>query len=410
MTAFKKLFCLSVFLFSLASQALTVSYMPGSGGRGQKIPTHIFVIGYAGGLGDQLFKSAVSRARRYRELYPKHQIAFIGPDKLDESLSSYDSYAEYRSALSRFGLELEHMDDKWLLSNRLMPLLKSFKQIQSIDIFSHSAAHLGVGLEDIPSSSSYYKYKRFNYLTEGLSSLKSHFLSGAYIMLHGCNSGFTQAPKMAALLGIPVAGSLSSTNTQELFSDDSWYFNDSGRYPRGVSRSSYNSSSFASGRFSCSSGHCHRMRPEAYPYVGGWGRLTAGLTHYKFFCGTAEASSACKQTMALALLGHPGVNSRAAYDLSAFKENVKEFLCPDSNRASAKKECFEKMEASLTDPTVSYAGLLSGKPVRCDFAGCDVKISCGRKCSITHVGANPQPRTMQNEFRAYVEGFRLLQR
>ncbi|MEZ4814210.1 MAG: hypothetical protein R3A80_03265 [Bdellovibrionota bacterium] len=224
--------------------------------------------------------------------------------------------------------------------------------------------------------------------------------------------GFMQAPKLAKTLRVPVAGSLSFTNTQEIFANNKWYFNDAGKYPAGMSRATYNTISYDNADHTCSTGHCHRMKPEPYPYAGYWGNLNAGLSHYKFFCGTAQASENCKKAMALSLFGFPSIVKNTDLDKENFKFLAKDFLCSDSNRVDERRRCFQKMEDSLSNPEMSYTDMLRGKTLNCNFEKCDVVIECTEEagsCQITHAPNNPEPRTMQNEFKAYVEGFELLQ-
>lgn len=400
----------TLFLFALPASALSVSRFTESPALNPTLKTHVFVMGYGGGLVDQFFKTAVARARKYQENFPDRQYVFIGPDKIDKTSASYDSYEEYRAVLQRLKLTPERLDEKYLLSNRLLEILENYTQIESLEFMSHSAAHLGVGLDDVPSNSPLAAYKRFNAQSEGLAELRDNFTENAFLVLHGCNSGFTQAPAFAKILGIPSAGSLSSTNTQEIYSDNRWYFNDTGRYPQGLRKSATNDISYLD-NLECRSGHCHRLKPEAYPYAGYWGNLNAGLSHYKFFCGTATADNQCKKTMALFLAGHVGVAKNAASLIADYKNNIKDFLCPDSNRPEARRDCFNKLESSLTDSSVYYSGMTRGKTLNCDFEKCDVEIRCTDaqgSCQVLSAPDNPRPTTMQREYRAYVEGFELL--
>jgi len=401
---------LGLFLLATPASALSISRFAESPALNPTLKTHVFVMGYAGGLADQFFRTAVARARKYQENFPDRQFVFIGPDKIDKNSPSYDSYEEYRSVLQRLQLTPERLDEKYLLSNRLLEILENYTQIESLEFMSHSAAHLGVGLDEVPSNSPLAVYKRFNAQTEGLAQLRDNFSNDAFLVLHGCNSGFTQAPAFAKVLGIPSAGSLSSTNTQEIYSDSRWYFNDSGRYPDGLRKTATNEISYQES-YDCRSGHCHRMKPEAYPYAGYWGNLNAGLSHYKFFCGNAVADNQCKKSMALFMAGHVGIVKNAASVISDYKNNIKDFLCPDANRPDARRECFSKMEASLTDSSVHYSGMTRGKTLNCNFEKCDVEIRCTDaqgSCQVLSAPDNPRPTTMQNEYKAYLEGFELL--
>lgn len=403
---------LSALAFTPSAAALTISYPEASTYGDFNKPTHILVVGYAGGLGSQLFRVASHRAQRYMELNPGHAAVIIGPDRVDVKIASLSTYDGYKSMLKTLRLKVAHMDERWLLNHRLLEIMLKYNKIESLDFVSHSAAHQGVGLDEVPDSEPAYKYKRFNLQTPGLDQLKTRLSPGAYVMLHGCNSAFSQAPGLSKILGVPVSGSLTGTNFQELFVDQNWYFNDEGRHPEGLAKSTSNPSSFLLPQ-PCSKGGCHRMQPEPYPYSGFWGKLSAGLPHYKFFCGTSQASLGCKKAMAKSLLANMNpvaVSSKSS--LEDFKLAAKEYLCPDSSRPNKRSECFQAMEQSLIGAAVPFSGMARGQTLQCDFKGCDVQVKCSDSpgsCKVTYVGTNPELTTTALEFRAFVEGFQALE-
>lgn len=409
----KKLFSalLSTLLFfsTAESLALTISHPESSSYGDFNKPTHILVVGYAGGLGAQLFRVAAHRAQRYMELNPGHAAVIIGPDRVDIKIPSLASYEGYKSMLRTLRLKTVLMDERWLLNHRLMDIVLKYNNIESVDFVSHSAAHQGVGLDEVPDSNPAYKYKRFNLQTEGLEKLAARLSPGAFVMLHGCNSAFSQAPELSKILKVPVAGSLTYTNFQELFSDKKWYFNDSGKYPAGLSRATSNGTSFTQPQ-PCSKGGCHRMQPEPYPYAGFWGKLTAGLAHYKFFCGTSTPSLECKKSMAKSLMANMNpIAISPKSSLEDFKLAAKDYLCPDVSRLDKRAECFQALERSLVEENVvPFTGMTRGHTVQCDFKTCDVQVKCTDtpgSCKVTYVGKNVKPTTTGLEFRAYVEGF-----
>ena len=408
------LMTLFIALTNIPASGFTVSKFKSSTSINYSDPTHVFVIGYAGGLSDQFFRTAVGKAQRYRELYPQHQIVVIGPDKIDTKSRYLNSYSSYRKRLKRLDLNLVRLNEKWLTSHRLIPILDKFQRIKSLEFFSHSAAHKGVGLDDIDSTSPLYRYKRFNEKTPGLTKLKDNLTEDSYIMLHGCNSGFLTAPALAKILGVPAAGSLSSTNFQEPFSDGNWYFNDSGRYPSDLHRLSANPDSYSKSNGSCRQGLCSRLRPEQSPYTGYWGRLNAGLSHYKFFCGQKKAGSRCKRAMAKAFMAQIGILPLdTTSTVEAFKSALREFLCPDASRPEAQKNCQSALRRAEMDSRVTAHGMRRGKVLNCSFEKCDLKLRCGEEsgsCKILSAAKNPRPQTMVREYLAYIEGFQLLTR
>ncbi|MEZ4814211.1 MAG: hypothetical protein R3A80_03270 [Bdellovibrionota bacterium] len=158
------------FQFSPQVQALSISHTKNIAAINPEKKTHVFVIGYGGGLADQLFRTAVSRAQLYVQNNPENQVVFIGPDKIDKSSRYFDSYEEYTQTLNRLNLKIDLLDERYLLSNRLMDILSDYTQIVSLEFVSHSAAHQGVGLDDVPHNSPHYAYKRFNSETAGLKN------------------------------------------------------------------------------------------------------------------------------------------------------------------------------------------------------------------------------------------------
>ena len=409
---YKTLITLWLFSLSISLNAMTVSHYADAGFRSYNEPTHIFVIGYAGGLSDQFFRTAVGKAQRYHELYPQHQIVVIGPQKIDEKSKYYDEYPEYQKRLRELNLTATLFDEKWLTGPRLIPILEKFSRIETLEFLSHSAAHHGVGLDEVPTGHAEYPHKRLNSKTPGLKSLKDNLSKDAYMIIHGCNSGFIQAPEIASLLGVPTAGSLSYTNFQELFQNDQWYFNDSGKFPSTTVRAQINSLSYARGALSCKKGFCTRMKPEPYPYRGYWGKLTAGLSHYKFFCGQRTPDQRCKKIIARSLLSTlTNLPMSYAAKRNEYKFAIKDYLCPDANRPLERESCFQKLESAELDKNVSVPGMARGIELNCDFLKCDVGIHCtdeAGSCKITHAPNNPQTKTMVNEYRAFLEGYDLL--
>lgn len=402
---------LLVQLISNGASALTISHPQGSSFGDFNKPTHVLVVGYAGGLGSQLFRVAAHRAKKYLEHNPSHAVVVIGPDKVDLKIPSLATYEGYKGMLKTLRLNAVLMDERWLLDYRLLEILLKYQNIMSLDFVSHSSAHQGVGLDDVPEQGSGYKFKRFNSKTKGLEQLAKRMNKESYVILHGCNSAFQQAPEMAKMLNVPVSGSMTYTNFQELFQDKEWYFNDTGKYPANLSRAVANSVSFKT-PVPCSAGVCHRMQPEPYPYSGFWGKLTAGISHYKFFCGTKQASDLCKKAMARSLMSYmtpvPLVLSSSD---DAFKQAAKDFLCPDASRPSERAKCFEAMEKSLVSGPQHFTGMTRGKTASCDFQACDVTVTCTDEpgsCKTEFAGNGRDLTTMAREFIAYVQGFQLL--
>jgi len=399
--------------FPLSLQSATISLFKDQAqfGLDYSKVTHVYVVGDGDKSGDLFFKAALSRAMKARDVYGNsRQYVFYGPKLVDAKSSYFDEYSEYSQTLERLKLKPLFFDQSYQNSKGLIQSLKEYSQVAALEFFTHTAPAAGAFLD---SSSSPQRHRRFNHKIWFISSLKKIFHPHAYVFFHGCNSGFKLGPAFAKKWNVPVIGSLSFTNFQEIYEGRNfrnWYFNDRGLYPGGASLARTNYLSYLHSNESCFQGACVRMKPEPYPYKGYWGKFNAGLSHYKVFCGEENPSDHCKKVMALSLLQHPGSYKHALSSLSAYKAAVKEFLCPDANRVLAKKQCFAVLEASLQNPNLTSTGLVRGKTLNCNFEECDTFLNCTSLPGSCFADGpeNPNPRTMIREFRAYVEGYLLL--
>ncbi len=384
-------------VFPQLAQAYTVTTLSGSSAIDPSKPTRLFVIGYSDNLGNNFFISAMGRARRYRELYPQDQIVFFGPTE--------KSVSYYASVLPGMGFKILENTPEKLLNTTLLARLSKFKQIRTLDIVSHSSAHHGAGLEKDTGSQ-----KRFGAKLAGIGKLKANFLPGAYSIFHGCNSGFVQAPALAKLWDIPVAGSLSSTNFQELFNDGEFYHHDAGLYPAELGRPSFNDQSFDA-RVKCSQAGCMRLKADPHPYTGTWGKFSVGLGFYKFFYSPSDGNKArLFPIMAESLFSYMNVKPLSAkVTREEFKTALQDFLCPSPKYAAKRAECFEKLTAYETDRSIIYpgGGMIRGRSVHCELSGCKVVVRCddsATNCVMTSP-EDAKPTTILREYQHYLDGF-----
>ena len=369
----------------------------------QRDIVHVFVIGYSHGMGNQFTKAAVTRALKYKELYPTHKSIFIK--------NSEDNTWSTR-------LETLVDSDLLLYGGRLLEIIDEYKKIASIDIYSHSSPLTGVGLEpNLPKARLRVRpsWVPNAYQTPNIERLADgNFIPGAYATINGCNSGFLLAPKLSELWKIPVQAALTSTDFQQLHENGTYYFNNEGDYPSSGGWRSENDLFFASPR-SCSGGGCMRMKPVNAPYTGSWGTLKGGLPFYKTFCNYNISSDECSKIMSKILQVYPSQkNLNANSSIEDYKTVLIDFLCPISIRTNVREICENALRNSLVNGNEVY-GSLGVQSLECDLKGCQGKVECeydndGNAISGTCTLANPQnssPKTTIKEFKLYLRGFEL---
>jgi hypothetical protein len=394
---------LKVILFLLSSLVLTEAnafLITNFKQRGVNfdLPTRVLVAGGGEKLGTQFQEVAAAKALRYRDQNADYQIIFITAEEKD---------LDNRSYLKRWGFNIQDEKRSNFDGESLLKELVKFKQIASVDIFSHSSAQYGIHLDS--------KTNRLNLNTKGLEKLKGHLMKDAYAYLHGCNAGFNLAPFLSNTWEIPVVAAMTSTNFQKLHNDGDFYLNEEGYYPNS-DWALINSKSFYA-PVACREGACLRLKPDNHPYVGFWGEYReGGLPFYKFFC-LKNSTQDCKRVMAKSLLSFTGTNSlRTTSTLAEYKKVVLDFLCPISAKRDLRKECEENLESSLVTGDETY-NPFSGRQVECNFQSCKAEIRC-KKIIIAGI-AKPgtcelinnfegKATTLVREYKAYLEGFKSL--
>ncbi len=361
-----------------------------------KEPTHILVAGVGEHLGTQFQESAAGRALKFKENNPDSQIVFITADEEGLSMSE---------VLTKFGFQLIEKDKSNFDGKELVKTLERFSKIKSLDIFSHSSAQYGIHLDS--------KSNRFEEKTKGIEGLKDNFTSDAYVVLNGCNAGFTFAPNLSKMWDIPVAGALTSTNFQKLANNGDFYLNEPGNLPEGVANLKKNNQSFVEEK-SCSKGGCLRMKPDNYSYVGFWGEYReGGLPFYKFFCRDI-AEEKCLKAMKNSLTNSVlKVNLKEDSTKEEIKTAVADFLCPINSKNDLHQECFKKLEESISATDKSY-NPFTRKQVECDFNGCQTQIQCDKipltgiykpgTCTLKNLAKTPAT-TIAREYLYYMQAF-----
>lgn len=360
--------------------------------------THMIVIGSGQKEdSDQFFQSGLSRARRYKEVYPDHQVVFISsPDVLNTTDEIV--FAKYKMIVIKtvmLGLNAE------LLLNEMMP----FTQIASWDFFGHSSPW-GLKIGSTKANFSPYDYE------DRLVQLRSHFLPNAYVTLSACNTGFTIAPDLSQILRLPVSGSLTSSVFEKIESDGMWYKEeDWSKNAVDLNKYSYNKIAL------CSEGLCFRMKPSRYDYNSVWGHFEeGGLPFYKFFCKFNNFDERCERGMANSLLTFASfLPITLDSDIESFKAVAYDWICTTKNDRSYFSTCVKGIEDAIARMDLVFQ-THPGNELMCDFKSCNAKIYCKNdETGTPKLGScrlktplNPEPTNAAREMLSFLKGFSAL--
>ncbi len=382
MRVFKGISALILLIFSLQSSAYVIAQ---SGGDRA---THIFVIGNAGDLGNLFLRAAQSKILKYKELYPQDKIVLIGAKEYYKKQSFIRSYFKH---------QIVKANRKTLTPNRLAKAIRLFSNIDSIDFFSHSGAVYGIALD----KNTPLTYEHSDFFT----SIKSHLNKNAHIAINGCNSGFIQAPHMSKLLGIPVFGSLTSTDFQNLHSNGNWYNNNRGNYPEGGWASTNNIS--YSTPISCyKNGGCTRMKPDNHQYRGHWGAYYVGLPYYRPFCAKNVSEKNCQRAMVKEVLLYPShYIAKQPLTKNEFTELLIDYMCPQNKNGTIRQHCQEILLSNSVDTPLHT--IFHGTYLECDRTTCHFAVKgSGRKASFRPLKTyDPEFDQMIYDFNEFLRAY-----
>lgn len=395
-----KTFILTVMFLSLSLQsthAYLVAKLPSLKGENSSSeiqknqPSHIVVAGAAHEAGMLFMQAAITRALKYRENYPEDQVIFF---------AQHEGEVSYNETwLKKRGLTIIHADKKDLTTEKFVEHLKTLKSIRSLDFFTHSAASYGIQLSSITRGKIGPEDKK-------IREIKNHLSPDATITLNGCNSGFFVAPAWSKALGVPVTGSLTSTDFQELNSDGKFYLNNPESRPA-TPVALENALSHAEAA-NCKLGLCIRMKPVNGPYNGYWGSYyEGGLPFYKMFCtGTSkEKCLVAYKKMALNFISTKNLKADTSFE--AYKEVVQDMLCPMSASKPWRDECVNALNLVEGDQALETYNPFRGKQLQCDQNGCKFELDCPlfkKECQLvnTHSG---KATTLTEEYKRYLEAY-----
>lgn len=310
--------------------------------------THFIVAG-TGNEGFNIFQqSAIAKGLKYSRMYPDRDVVIV--------MNTEVGLTENLAWLKNRKVEIEESSAAPLTFTYLLEIVSYFRNIVSIDIFSHSAIKYGIQLSVGPDGNI------FSDDTKRIKKFKSYLNRKAYIVLHGCNSGFYLAPILSDLLNVPVFGSLTSTDFQEKTATGDWYFNNSYDLPENVEMDKSEE---------CKLGLCIRMKPRNAPYVGYWGKFTGGgLSFYKVFC-VNMLNDKCLEAMATYsrdFVSSYNIKNNISYE--DYQKAVQEIICPIHARSEIRQECIDGLNQALIKTDVRTYSPFRGTALSCGWEKC----------------------------------------
>ena len=344
----------------------------------------VFVVGYGAELGNQFLYSAITKARVMDEQYPDSRAQVILWAK--EKSRNQDTKTLEERDLNIIAVNNDYLTDQVVLRE-----IKRLNRISSLHIISHNAAFYGSRIQS--------KMTRIDGKDFPWKELRDHFITGSYAILHGCNTGFILAPEISREIKRPVLGSLSSTDFQELFTDNSWYHNNQGQYPRSTQRKKVNDLLYTTDQ-ACWKGNCHRLMSNNHPYRGYWGQYEVGLPFFKSFCNYREGlfkkeRTSCFQGIAEAIRTWPTIESKS------YEDKVIDFLCPRYGNKGIFKTCRDVLQGR------SQAKIFWGETLSCDLEGCNFSDSNIRIEGALYKSVISSEEDQGN--RPFLEEYKLLQ-
>jgi hypothetical protein len=357
--------------------------------------THIIVVGSAVKEdSDQFFQSGISRALRFKELYPDHQVVIMSsPDVLNSEDS--DVFLKFNVLVVKKVLE------KFTAKNMILEM-NIFNSIASFDFYGH-ASPWAMKIGDTRAAFSPYENEA------GLKELRRKFIPNAFATLNACNTGFMIAPDLSEILQIPVAGTLTSSMFETIESDGFWYKEEDFNKKNYVlsNKTSYGRSVL------CSLGFCTRMKSSRENYNSYWGHFTeGGISFSKFFCNFDNTDGRCERGMAKSIYALASIlplhNDSNTED---FKKVVYDWLCSTGKN----KDYFNNCITGIEDAIARYDLIYQSHPTNelmCDFKSCNATVICKFTSSEDPIAGschlktliNPEPTNITREFLSFMKG------
>ncbi len=361
--------------------------------------THIIVVG--SGMkedSDQFYQTGLLQGYKYREMYPQHQVVVISaPDVRG---------ADNDEVLQRFNLSIIKKVNATLNTQNLVNEMLFFNKIASFDFYGHSSPW-AVKLAKKDGTIMPKSHKAL------LEKVIPKFTDYAYATLNGCNGGFQLAPRLSTVWKIPVSGSLTSTQFERL-QNDGWYKKSDRTEAENLR---VNTLSFKQ-PMDCKMGVCWRLKTARKNYSSYWGKFEdGGLSFPKFFCNFDNSNKRCEKSMALHLTAFPSVK---AIDKNSSIEDYKvvlfDYLCSTAKDKNYFKKCVDGINNAINNNSTTFQ-IHPGNALECNFKTCNASIKCKKKifgrgpragsCKVV-TEPNTNPTTLVREFKAFIQGYKLI--
>ncbi len=355
---------------------------------------HLVITGKGMEVGDQWLRAGHTQALLFNSRKNHGNVRYIGAIENSESLS----------LLKKWGYQNIQVFNQTYTGPLLVKQILLNAKVASIDFIGHNGALLGFVLEN-------YENRFFTDDAKALAPLAKRMSADSFVRVVGCNTGWTLAPLLAQVLKVPVAGTFTFSDIENLYNDREWYYHDTGRFPQGESILKQNDLSFYTPISCVADGGCTRLKPVRINYQGKHGNYTGTVPFLKFFCG-ALATPDCFRRMALSttyLVGNVALLDTPTP--SQFANLLADHFCPSYVNAQRKSECVQGI-LNHVDEKKSLASTYTtadGPSLTCDFQKCAAKVNCTSGTCVMEGQLGAKASTVfVDELNAYMKGYRLL--
>lgn len=383
----------SVMMIASVSQAYFVALYKKNTDVQYSEDTRILVSGRGTDLTILPQRSALGRAALYNRNFSKDQTVIISVFEGDTPAKR----AANKDHLIKSGLQIVVENNETLNTASVTKELLKFTKIRSLEFFGHNSPSLGVQTDGLGA--------RFDFREKYIDALAKNFTSDAYVLNHGCNSGWIIAPDMAKRWNVAFSGSFTQTRFERLHSDGHYYLYQTGKYPN----SDWALTNPYLDNAVCIEGGCLRQRSAFSRYIGKWGDFSGPtLTHAKFICPLQESD--CQKRMALSLYGFLSEKPLAPNStIQDFRQTAKEYLCPVYMDRAKVDACINALQDVDNDKGISTIHFVVGQPqLTCTFKGCEAKMTCDDHTCVLKDMKSKGSETLVQEYLNFLKGYELL--
>jgi len=361
----------------------------------QKTSTYVLIVGKGLEVGDQFLKAAHTQALVYQEKVPTASIFMVAG--IDYSTAS--------KFVKDWGYTNVKVKNEVYTADRLIAALKGVSRIAGIDLYGHNGALRGFALEN-------YDTRLFTANMKSLATaIAGKMESGAIIRAYGCNTGYYLAPQLAEALNVPVLGTYTYADTQQILDDQLWYYNDKGRYPDGHSFIFTNSLSFEKPVQCLHGGGCLRLKTVTNQYQGKHGKYGGTVPFTKVHCGKISAKNCAdrlaKSTMTLIASAPIKGFADQKPSLEDFSSRMVDQFCGSWIDLKKRDRCSADVMAHLQGTkALSPTYTVSSVPtLDCDLKTCSFRKNCSSGTCVLESAIDKASKTFVNELNFYKLGF-----